>query len=373
MTTTTERRDLYTPITLTILTHLEAGVRPWHQPWKVKHAAGGISRPLRSNGEPYHGINVVVLWLTAFEKQYVSPLWLTFQQAKELGGSVRKGEKGTGIVYANSIEKKETDQETGEEKTERIPFLKAYTVFNAEQVEGLPEKYYAKIENPLPLEQRLDMAERFFAAIEADIRHGGSRAFYSPGSDYVQMPPFESFETRESYYSTLAHECTHWTKHETRLSRTFVSKRFGDDGYAMEELVAELGAAFVCADLGITPEVMPEHASCLAAWLKVMKADSKAIFTAAAQAERAAAFLQGLQPSEGTAPPTVVQSTSREATTDYRLLMQAMERGEMVTAREIVWSLKDRIERDGAYPADQTRAAVNSYLKAALLRTIYPD
>lgn len=295
MTKTAERRDLYTPITETILAQLEAGVRPWHQPWKVQHAAGGISRPLRFNGEQYHGINVLVLWVTAFEKNYVSPLWVTFQQAKELGGFVRKGEKGTGIVYANSIEKKETDQTTGEEKTERIPFLKSYTVFNAEQVEGLPEKYYATPVNPLPMEQRLEIAERFFANTKADIRHGGSRAYYSPASDYVQMPNFESFESRESYYSTLAHECTHWTKHERRLNRTFETKRFGDHGYAMEELVAELGAAFVCADLGITPEVMPEHAAYLAAWLKVMKADNKAIFTAAAQAERAAEYLARLQ------------------------------------------------------------------------------
>jgi antirestriction protein ArdC len=247
--------------------------------------------PASITGEPYHGINVVVLWLTAFEKQYVSPLWVTFQQAKELGGFVRKGEKGTGIVYANSFEKKET----GEETTERIPFLKAYTVFNAEQVEGLPAKYYATPAAPLALDERLEIAERFFVVTRADIRHGGSRAFYSPGLDFVQMPPFASFETRENYYSTLAHECTHWTKHERRMNRTFDSKRFGDDGYAMEELFAELGAAFVCADLGITPEVMPEHASYLAAWLKVMKADNKAIFTAASHAERAAEYLTKLQ------------------------------------------------------------------------------
>ncbi|CAN5279782.1 zincin-like metallopeptidase domain-containing protein [soil metagenome] len=295
MTATTTKIDHYARITADIVRQLETGVRPWHQPWTMKHAAGGISRPLRSTGEPYHGINVVVLWLTAFEKQYVSPLWVTFQQAKELGGFVKKGEKGTGIVYANSFEKKETDKETGEEKTERIPFLKSYTVFNAEQVEGLPEKYYAKVENPLSLEQRLDLAEQFFDRTQADIRHGGSKAYYRPSEDYVQMPPFESFTSRESYYSTLAHECTHWTKHERRLNRSFESKRFGDDGYAIEELVAELGAAFVCADLGITPDVMPEHASYLAAWLKVLKADNKAIFTAAAHAERAAEYMAQMQ------------------------------------------------------------------------------
>lgn len=201
--------DHYTRITADIVRQLEQGVRPWHQPWKLNHAAVGISRPLRSNGEAYHGINVVVLWLTAFEKQYVSPLWVTFQQAKEFGGFVKKGEKGTGIVYANSFEKKEIDHETGEEMTERIPFLKSYTVFNAEQVEGLPEKFYAKVENPLSMEQRLEIAEMFFARTKADIRYGGGKAYYRPGDDFVQIPPFESFTNRESYYSTLDHECTH--------------------------------------------------------------------------------------------------------------------------------------------------------------------
>ena len=264
-TTTTDRRDVYADVTARIVEQLEAGVRPWHQPWSVQHAAGSISRPLRSNGVPYRGINVVVLWLTAFEKQYVSPLRVTFRQAKELGGSVRKGEKGTGIVYADSIEKKETDQATGEEKTERIPFLKSYTVFNSEQVEGLPQKYYATPAEPLPLEQRLEIAERFFANTRADIRHGGSRAYYSPSSDHIQMPPFESFETRAGFYSTVAHECTHWTKHSTRLNRTFESKRFGDDGYAMEELVAETGrgnvalvVALICAAATIAVGVYPK-------------------------------------------------------------------------------------------------------------------
>jgi antirestriction protein ArdC len=291
MTATATRKDHYATITTSIVTQLEQGVRPWHQPWKAKHAAGSITRPVRATGQPYHGINVLMLWLSAYERGYVSPIFMTFQQAKELGAFVKKGEKGTGIVYANVIEKSETDFETGEEVKERIPFLKGYTVFNAEQIEGLPGHYYATAENPPPLCERLERAEAFFAATHADIRHGGNRAFYRPTDDLIQMPPFEAFESRESYYSTLAHECTHWTKHERRLNRSFDSKRFGDHGYAMEELVAELGAAFVCADLGICPEVMPEHASYLDAWLKVLKADSKAIFTAAAHAERAAEFL----------------------------------------------------------------------------------
>jgi antirestriction protein ArdC len=295
MTAQTTRPDVYTRITADIVAQLEAGARPWHQPWNAKHAAGGITRPLRNNGQPYQGVNILVLWLTAFQRGFACPIWLTFNQAKELGGFVKKGEHGATVVYANSFEKTGTDADTGEETTERIPFLKAYTVFNAEQVEGLPGHYYALAQTKPNLAERLDHAETFFTSTRFDTRHGGNRAFYSPSLDYIQLPPFESFENRESYYSTRAHESIHATRHETRLNRSFDSKRFGDDGYAVEELVAELGAAFLCADLGITPEVMPEHASYLNAWLKVLKADKRAIFTAASHASKAAEYLHGFQ------------------------------------------------------------------------------
>ncbi|QJW98474.1 ArdC family protein [Frigoriglobus tundricola] len=305
---TTQREDLYASITATIVTQLEAGCRPWHQPWNAAHAAGGISRPLRHTGQPYNGVNVLVLWLTALEKGYSGPLWLTFQQAKQLGGFIKKGEKGTRVVYANTFEKKEKDQETGEETTERIPFLKAYTVFNAEQTEGLPGHYYARAETPRNREDRLDHADTFFENTRAYTRHGGNRAFYSPSADFIQLPPYDSFENRETYYATRCHESIHWVGHEKRLNRSFDSKRFGDDGYAVGELVAELGAAFLCADLGITPEVMPGHATYLDAWLKVLKVDKKAIFTAASHASKAAAYLHGLQPGrprpEGEAEPS---------------------------------------------------------------------
>ncbi|HEX3147014.1 MAG TPA: zincin-like metallopeptidase domain-containing protein [Gemmataceae bacterium] len=302
MTKTAERTDLYTRITGDIVAQLESGVRPWHQPWNAAHAAGGISRPLRFNGQPYSGVNVLVLWLTAFQKGYTAPLWITFNQAKELGGFVKKGEKGAMVVYASTFEKKETDHTTGEERAEKIPFLKAYTVFNAEQTEGLPGHYYARAAEPKNLAERLEQAESFFTATGADTRHGGNKAFYSPSSDYIQLPPYDSFENREAYYATRAHESIHWTMHEKRLHRSFESKRFGDNGYAVEELVAELGSAFLAADLGITPQVMPEHASYLAAWLKVLKADNKAIFTAASHASKAAEYLHGFQPKPAEAP-----------------------------------------------------------------------
>ncbi len=300
---TADRIDHYTRITADIVRHLEQGVRPWHQPWNAQHEAGSISRPLRNTGQPYQGVNVLVLWLTAFERGYSCPIWMTFQQAKAMNAFVKKGEKGTAVVYANSFEKKGTDHETGEETTEKIPFLKSYTVFNAEQIEGLPGHYTAIASTDRKnLAERLDHAEEFFANTQADTRHGGNRAFYRPAEDFIQLPPFESFESRESYYSTRAHESIHWTKHERRLNRSFDSKRFGDDGYAIEELVAELGAAFVCADLGIAPEVMPDHAAYLGCWLKVLKTDKKAIFTAASHASRAVEYLHQFQPATTASP-----------------------------------------------------------------------
>jgi antirestriction protein ArdC len=297
-TATLNRPDVYSRITADIVAKLEAGVRPWHQPWNAKHAAGNITRPLRNSGQPYQGVNVLMLWLTAFDRGYACPIWLTFNQAKEVGGFVRKGEKGTTVVYANTFEKTETDAATGEETKERIPFLKGYTVFNAEQVEGLPGHYYALAEAPKNVGERLDHAEGFFAATSIDTRHGGNKAFYSPSLNFIQLPPYESFESRESYYSTRAHESIHATMHKSRLDRSFESKRFGDHGYAMEELVAELGAAFLCADLGITPEVMPDHAAYLDCWLKILKQDKRAIFTASSHASRAAEFLHRLQSRE---------------------------------------------------------------------------
>jgi antirestriction protein ArdC len=160
----------------------------------------------------------------------------------------------------------------------------------------LPEHYYAKPENPLPLSERIESADRFMTATGASISHGGNSAFYAPGPDRIQMPPFEAFRDKESYYATALHELTHWTKAKHRLDRSFEAKRFGDQGYAREELVAELGAAFLCADLGITPEIRDDHAAYLGHWLSVLKEDKRAIFSAAAHAQRAADFLQGLQP-----------------------------------------------------------------------------
>lgn len=289
------KHDVYQRVTDRIVYDLEQGVRPWIKPWNAEHAAGRITRPLRHNGQPYNGINVLMLWATAVEQGFAAPIWMTFRQAKELGAHVRKGEKGALVVYANTITRTECDSETGEEQERDIPFMKGYSVFNVEQVEGLPAHFYATAEPKLDPVARVDHAERFFDAAKADIRHGGNRAYYAIGPDHVQMPPFEAFRDAESYYATLAHEMTHWTRHPARLDRDFGRKRWGDEGYAMEELVAELGAAFLSADLALTPEVRPDHAAYIESWLTVLKNDKRAIFSAAAHAQRAADFLHAKQ------------------------------------------------------------------------------
>jgi antirestriction protein ArdC len=203
------------------------------------------------------------------------------------------------------------DADTGEEQEHEIPFMKGYTVFNVEQIEGLPTHFYALAEPQIDPVQRIEHAESFFAATGADIRHGGNQAYYSVTHDYVQMPAFETFRDAESYYATLAHETTHWTRHPSRLERDFGRKRWGDEGYAMEELVAELGSAFLSADLDLTPEVREDHAAYIGSWLKVLKNDKRAIFTAAGHAQRAADFLNGL--SSEAVPKDEFQPAEAEA------------------------------------------------------------
>ena len=287
-------RDVYARVTDRIIADLEKGTRPWMKPWHAEHTAGKINRPLRHNGTPYRGINIVLLWGEAMAKGYSAPIWMTFKQALELDAHVRKGEHGSLVVFANTLTRTERD-ENGEDVEREIPFMRGYTVFNVEQIENLPQHYYARPENPLPVSERVENAERFVTATRVPIHHGGNMAFYAPSRDAIQMPPFEAFKDKESYYATALHELTHASGHPSRLNREF-GKRFGDTAYAREELVAELGAAFLCADIGITPEIREDHAAYLGHWLNVLREDRRAIFSAAAHAQRAADYLQGLQP-----------------------------------------------------------------------------
>jgi antirestriction protein ArdC len=205
------QKDVYAQVTAAIVAELEKGERPWMKPWNAAHAAGSITRPLRYNGLPYSGINVLMLWMAAMEKGYSAPIWMTYRQAVELGGHVRKGEKGSLVVYANAITRTERDEETGEDKEKKIPFMKGYTAFNVEQIAELPPHYYAKAVMPrLEDSLRLQNAELFIRHTGATVRYGGDRAYYAIGSDHVQMPPFESFRDPESYYGTLLHEAVHY-------------------------------------------------------------------------------------------------------------------------------------------------------------------
>lgn len=288
------KADIYENVTNRIIADLERGELTWLKPWSSGNTEGRIVRPLRHNGLPYSGINVLMLWSAAVESGYASPFWMTFKQAQELGAHVRKGERGHLVVYANTITKTE-EGENEQDEERKIPFMKGYTVFNIEQIDGLPEHYAAMPEAVIDAALRIDHAESFVAATGANIRHGGNSAHYSGGTDHVQMPAFEAFRSPEAYYATLAHELTHWTKHPKRLDRDFGRKKWGDEGYAREELVAELGAAFLCADLALTLEPGMDHAAYIQSWLKVMKEDKRAIFSAAAHAQRAADFLHGFE------------------------------------------------------------------------------
>lgn len=191
------RPDVYTRITDKIIAALEEGTRPWLKPWNAEHAAGRITKPLRHNGVPYAGINIIMLWQAAAASGYSAPIWMTFKQAQELGAAVRKGEHGELVVYANTVKRTAQDK-NGDDVEIDIPFMKGYTVFNVEQIDGLPEHYYQLAEPVFDPVQRIDHAESFFTSLGADIRHGGNQAYYAVGGDYVQMPPSKASTMRKA-------------------------------------------------------------------------------------------------------------------------------------------------------------------------------
>lgn len=286
--------DIYARITGKIIADLENGNLTWRKPWHADHLAGQVMRPLRWNDIPYQGINTLLLWGTAAEQGYTSPYWMTFKQALELKANVRKGEKGTQIVYADKFLVEEQNTK-GETVTNQIPFLKPYTVFNANQIDGLSDGFYKR---PEPIADstmsRNAQLEAFFAQTKADI-HTGREASYSITTDRVQMPPFESFTSVADYYAILAHEITHWTRHPNRLDRDLGRKVYGDAGYAKEELVAELGACFLAADLGFEPMPEAKHAAYIQSWLQALQNDKRFIFQAASHAQKAVEYLHHLQ------------------------------------------------------------------------------
>ncbi|TCJ40830.1 ArdC family protein [Parafrankia sp. BMG5.11] len=273
-------------ITSVIIEKLELGTTPWVKPWR----GVPVSRPLRSCGTPYRGMNTFWLWMIADAAGFLSPYWMTYQQCQKLGGQVRKGEKSTIAIFYKSYDK-QVEREDGEDGTEKRRVLKAYAVFNADQCNDLPEMYRAKHElepvEPAGREERLDT---FFSDVGADLRHQGAEAYYEPVLDRITMPPATLFDGYDHYYATLAHELSHWTGHGSRLSRN-LKNRFGSESYAAEELVAELSAAILGAELGLPVAHLDHHASYIAHWLELLKSDDRAILTAAAKAEEAASLI----------------------------------------------------------------------------------
>ncbi len=276
--------SIYDSITNTIVESLRAGTRPWNQPWE----SGSSVLPIRSNNIPYQGINILILWMESFKKGFTSPKWMTFKQAQQLGANVKKGERGTRIFFSNVVEKRESDED-GNEKVHVQSYLRSYTVFNTEQIEGLESENYPQkdIESQ---EERITALETFIGNTGATITEGGDRACYFPNTDKIKIPSFSSFESPESYYATLCHELIHWTGHPTRLNRKLVSKSQIKE-YAFEELVAELGSAFLGSKLGITPELPENHASYIASWISILNENHKMIFKAASLAQKAVSFL----------------------------------------------------------------------------------
>ena len=291
----TPRHTVYREVTDRIIRDLEAGRVPWAQPWGRADVATPLGLPRNAaTGKTYSRINILILWGAAIADQRDSQTWLTFRQARALGGSVRKGERGTTVVYADRfIPKAERARaEAAGDDPAAVPFLKRYTVFNVAQCDGLPEAAYAPAA-PLPERAAIPHAEALIAATGADIRIGGARACYVPALDCIQVPPQPAFFEQINYYRTCFHELGHWTGHATRLARDFAG-RFGSQAYAREELVAEMASAFVCATLSIVPTV--RHADYIAAWLDVLKADERAIFHAASHASKAADFILAFRP-----------------------------------------------------------------------------
>lgn len=277
-------RDIYTEVTNTIVAELEAGTAPWVRPW-----SGGIDPQPRNgaSGRAYRGINNLMLNLTAAASGYETNEWMTFRQALQLGAHVKKGEKATTVMFFQMrvVEEDGATPVVDGDEPRRLPMLKLFSVFNRDQIEGLAP--VVKPELPEPFAP-CDMAEQIAERSGATILHQGFRAFYSPTKDQICMPGKQHFSGQDGYYGTLLHELAHWTGHPARLGREF-GKRFGDGKYAMEELVAELTAAFLSAHCRIDGQL--QHASYLGSWLEVMRKDAKAIFVAAGKAQQAADFI----------------------------------------------------------------------------------
>jgi antirestriction protein ArdC len=282
------KRDLYADVSMRIVAELEHGAAPWIKPWS---ATPGQNTPCNgATNRPYSGCNVVLLWMAA-NAGYRTPRYLTFKQAQELGGNIRKGQHGTKVNFVKQLQVRDkgADDETA---TRIVPMLREYTVFNVDQCEGLPDRVLTLGEiKPRNRDERDATIDEFLSASGADIREGHGEAFYVPSQDFISMPAFGSFKSAAHFYAVAFHELGHFTGHKSRLDRD-LRHRFGERAYAAEELVAELCAAYLCAEFSIDGDL--RHAGYIQSWIGLLKVDSRAFFTACSKAQAAADFLRGL-------------------------------------------------------------------------------
>ena len=277
--------DIHQAITDQILAAMETARATGRRLWDSQP-----SLPMNlATGKPYSGINILILWSAGLSHAYTSPFWLTYKQAADMGGQVKKGEHGTRCVFYKPWESTETNRDTGETETVKGAVIKSFVAFNLDQIDGI--KAPATEERPAFL--AIEDAERIIAASPAPIKIGGPKACYIPSRDEIHLPAREDFINTEAFYSTAMHEICHSSGHKSRLDRDF-SGRFGTEAYAFEELIAEMGSAFLNADLGILGATLPDHADYMSNWIKILKGDKKAITTAAAQASKAHGFIKGL-------------------------------------------------------------------------------
>ena len=282
--------DLYQSVTDSVIAQLEAGRVPWVQPWGRPEIAAPLGLPKNAQtGRNYSGVNILLLWGAAIDTQRTTQSWLTYKQAQSMGAQVRKGETGTTVCYADTFIPKAEKERAAETGNTAIPkgFLKRYTVFNADQCEGLDPSFFEGVE-PLPERETIPRAEKLITATGADFRSGGDRAFYSPSDDFIQVPPQPAFFEQINYYRTCFHELGHWTGHKSRLDRNLKGQK-GTKLYAREELCAEMTTAFICAALGVLPTV--RHADYIGSWLTVLKDDKRFVFKAASLASKAADYI----------------------------------------------------------------------------------
>jgi antirestriction protein ArdC len=276
--------QVFEKVTNQIVAAIESGdTGEWRAPWHSDGTAALFVPTNASTGKSYKGGNVIVLWATALQREYPTGVWATFKQWQALGARVRKGERGTHCVKWTVADKKVNGEVVVDEngKPRRTIFPTAFVVFNAAQVDGW-EPPAVELPGSSPIEH----AETFFESVGADVRYGGNQAFYARVGDYIQTPRVEQFDDSQAFYATLGHEHVHWTGAESRLNRT-KGQRFGDNAYAYEELIAELGSAFVAAHLQLANEPRPDHASYLKSWLSVLRSDPKALYSAASEAQKA--------------------------------------------------------------------------------------